>query len=97
MIKNYFKTAWRRLIKNRFSSFLNISGLAVGIAVVLLNSLWIIDELSFNKNHENYNRIAKVTKRGINNGKLMANTWLTINSHFCIYCESFVWKCRSNK
>jgi ABC-type antimicrobial peptide transport system permease subunit len=78
MLKNYFKTAYRRLIKNRFSSLLNISGLAVGIAVVLLNSLWIIDELSFNKNHENYNRIAKVTKRGINNGKLMANTWLPL-------------------
>jgi len=78
MLKNYFKTAYRRLIKNRFSSLLNISGLAVGIAVVLVNSLWIKDELSFNKNHENYNRIAKVTKRGIYNGKLMANTWLPL-------------------
>src|SRR5688572_3403056 len=60
MIKNYFKIAWRNLFKNRTSSFINISGLAVGMAVAMLIGLWIFDELSFNRYHKNYDRIAKV-------------------------------------
>ncbi|HEY2727299.1 MAG TPA: ABC transporter permease, partial [Parafilimonas sp.] len=60
MFKNYFKTAWRNLAKNKFSSFINIGGLAAGMTVALLISLWIYDELSFDKNHENYKRIVQV-------------------------------------
>ncbi len=60
MLKNYFKIAWRNLFKNRASSFINIGGLAVGIAVSMLIGIWIADELSFNKYHQNYNRIAQV-------------------------------------
>ncbi len=78
MLKNYFKIAWRNLIKNKASSFINISGLAIGIAVVLLNSLWVWDELSFNKEHKNYNRIAKVTRRGMQEGKLVARAQLPL-------------------
>ncbi|MEO5563081.1 MAG: ABC transporter permease, partial [Chitinophagaceae bacterium] len=75
MLRNYFKIAWRNLIKNKFSSFINISGLAVGIAVALLNCLWVWDELSFNKYHENYDRVAKVTHRGLDSeGKPYANS-----------------------
>jgi hypothetical protein len=46
MFKNYFKTAWRGLIKNRISSLINVGGLAVGMAVAMLIGLWIYDELS---------------------------------------------------
>jgi len=60
MIKNYFKTAWRNLLKNRSSSFINISGLAIGMAVAILIGLWIFDEFSFNRYHKNYDRIVKV-------------------------------------
>jgi putative ABC transport system permease protein len=60
MIKNYFKIAWRNLFKNRTSSLINISGLAVGMAVAMLIGLWIFDELSFNRYHKNYDRIVKV-------------------------------------
>src|SRR4051794_31697315 len=63
MIKNYFKIAWRNLIKNKASSFINIGGLAVGMAVAMLIGLWIYDELSFNKYHENYDRIVRITQR----------------------------------
>jgi putative ABC transport system permease protein len=63
MIKNYLKVAWRNLIKNKVSSFINIGGLAVGMAVAMLIGLWIWDELSFNKYHENYERIAQVRSR----------------------------------
>lgn len=60
MIKSYFKIAWRNLFKSKASSFINISGLAIGMAVAMLIGLWIFDELSFNRYHENYDRIVKV-------------------------------------
>ena len=60
MIKNYIKIAWRNLLKNKGYSALNIGGLAVGMAVALLIGMWIYDELSFNKYHKNYDRIANV-------------------------------------
>ena len=63
MIQNYLKIAWRNLIKNKVSSFINIGGLAVGMAVAMLIGLWIWDELSFNKYHQNYDRIAQVQTR----------------------------------
>ncbi|MBS1605309.1 MAG: ABC transporter permease [Bacteroidetes bacterium] len=64
MLKDYFKIAWRNLLKSRTSSFINISGLAVGIAVAILTGLWLYDELSFNTYHDNYDRIAKVVIKG---------------------------------
>ncbi|MBN8855661.1 MAG: ABC transporter permease [Sphingobacteriales bacterium 50-39] len=65
MLKNYFKIAWRNLQKSRVSSFINIGGLAVGMAVAMLTGLWLHDELSFNKYHENYDRIARVAIKGV--------------------------------
>ncbi len=70
MIKNYFKIAWRNLVRNKALSFINIGGLAVGMAVVMLISLWILDEVSFNKNHGNYHRIAQVVQNITNNGEV---------------------------
>ncbi len=60
MLKNYLKTAFRSLTKNKMHSFLNITGLSAGMAVTLLIGLWINDELSFDKYHQNYNSIAQV-------------------------------------
>src|SRR5580698_9258280 len=65
MLREYFKIAWRNLAKNRVSSFINIGGLAVGIAVALLTGLLLHDELSFNKYHKNYDRIAEVAMNGV--------------------------------
>jgi len=73
MIKNYLKIAWRNLIKNKASSFINIGGLAVGMAVVMLISFWIWDEITFDRNHKNYNRIAQVIQNVTNNGEVQ--TW----------------------
>src|ERR1700754_4372023 len=63
MIQNYLKIAWRNLIKNKVSSFINVGGLAVGMAVAMLIGLWIWDELSFNKYHQNYDRIVQVMQK----------------------------------
>ncbi|GAB3916412.1 ABC transporter permease [Larkinella terrae] len=65
MLHNYLKIAFRNLTRNKAYSFINIGGLAVGMAVAILNGLWIYDELSFNTYHKNYDSIAQVTERGI--------------------------------
>jgi putative ABC transport system permease protein len=64
MYKSYFKIGWRNLLKNKGYSFINIGGLALGMAVAITIGLWVYDELSFNKYHHNYDRIAQVTKAG---------------------------------
>ncbi|MFC4870677.1 ABC transporter permease [Negadavirga shengliensis] len=64
MWKNYLKIAWRNLLKNKGYSFINIGGLALGMAVAILNGLWIWDELSFNKYHDNYDRVAQIAITG---------------------------------
>jgi len=69
MIKNYFKIAWRNVVQRKGHSFINIGGLAVGMAVAILIGLWIYDELSFNKYHKNYDRIAQVMRNFTFEGK----------------------------
>src|ERR1051325_7765152 len=51
MFKNYFKTTARSLWKNKGYSFLNIFGLAIGIACAGLIFLWIEDEINFDSTH----------------------------------------------
>ncbi|WP_174260189.1 ABC transporter permease [Spirosoma endbachense] len=68
MIRNYFKIAFRNLVRNKAYSFINIGGLAVGMAVAMLIGLWIWDELSYNKYHQNYDRIAQVMQNQTYNG-----------------------------
>ncbi|MBC7828361.1 MAG: hypothetical protein H7122_11495 [Chitinophagaceae bacterium] len=60
MLTNYLKIAWRNLLKSKWYSSINIIGLATGMAVALLIGLWIWDELSFDKYHRNYDKIAQL-------------------------------------
>ena len=60
MIKNYFKIALRNLWKNKSFSAINIFGLAIGIATCLLISLYVLDELNYDKYNKNANRIFRV-------------------------------------
>ncbi len=76
MFKNYFKTAWRNLVKDKAHSLINIIGLSLGMSVTILIGLWIYDELSFNKNFDNYNHIAQVIQNLDNNGERV--TWTSI-------------------
>ncbi|MBO9641010.1 MAG: ABC transporter permease, partial [Siphonobacter aquaeclarae] len=69
MIRNYFKIAYRNLLKNKAYSLINISGLAVGMAVAILIGLWIYDELSYDRYHESYDRIARVMQHQTSNGE----------------------------
>lgn len=68
MIKNYFKIALRNLARNKFSSFINIGGLAVGMAVAILIGAWVWDELTFDTYNPHYDRIAQVMQHVDVNG-----------------------------
>ncbi|KAA2238989.1 FtsX-like permease family protein [Chitinophaga agrisoli] len=70
MLKNYFKTALRHLLKNKGYSFINIAGLSIGMAVALLIGLWVWDQLSFDQYHQHCNRIAQVMQNQTFNGKV---------------------------
>lgn len=60
MIRNYLKIALRNLLKNKVFSFINISGLAIGMAVCMLILMWVSDELNYDSFHENGDRIYRV-------------------------------------
>jgi putative ABC transport system permease protein len=69
MFRNHFKIAWRNLSKSKGFSFINITGLAIGMAVALLIGLWVWDEMSFNKNFSNYDRIGQLMQNRTFNGR----------------------------
>ncbi len=73
MLSNYLKLAWRHLLKNKGYSFINIFGLAFGMAIFMMIALWLYDELSFNRSFANYNRIAQVIQNVTNNNEV--ETW----------------------
>ena len=61
MIKNYLKTAFRTLTKNRSYSAINIFGLAISLSAAILILLWVWDELSFDKMHSKGDRIYQIS------------------------------------
>lgn len=66
MYKNYLKIAWRNLIRNKGYSAINIGGLALGMAVIIMIGLWVLDEFTFNSYHKNHDKIAQIYNRGEN-------------------------------
>lgn len=83
MIRNYVKTAYRNLLKNRVYSVINSVGLSVGLTCSTLIALWVYDELSYDTFNQNYDRIFRVTttkktENGLSTfartGALVANT-----------------------
>ena len=72
MLKNYFKTAWRNLLRGKSFSVINISGLAIGMAGAMLILLWLQNEISFDKFHKNKNDLYEVYGLTTTDGKLRA-------------------------
>lgn len=70
MIKNYFKIAFRNLLRNKGFSFINISGLAIGMASAILIFLWIQSELTYDRFHEKEDRIYEAWNRAVFSGEL---------------------------
>jgi putative ABC transport system permease protein len=73
MIKSYFTIGWRNLLRNKGYSFINIGGLAMGMAIAILIGLWVYDEVSYDTNFKNYGRIAQVLQNQTFDGKI--ETW----------------------
>jgi putative ABC transport system permease protein len=68
MFQNYLKIAWRNFLRNRAFSAINIVGLALGLASTMLISLYVLDELSFDRFHEKADQIVRVVLRGTMQG-----------------------------
>lgn len=61
MLKNYFKIAFRNIIRHKAYAAINISGLAIGMASCILILLWVQNELSFDRFHANANELYRIT------------------------------------
>jgi putative ABC transport system permease protein len=75
MIRNYFITTIRNLVRNKVFALINIFGFAIGIACVILFFLWVSDEVSYDRFHENKERtynLLSIFARG--DGNSMSNT-----------------------
>jgi putative ABC transport system permease protein len=75
MIINYFKIAWRNLLKHKTYSAINILGLAIGMAVTLLIGLWVYSECTYDRSLPGYEQAYQVKRNFNSNG-----TMLTFNS-----------------
>ncbi|MCF3107482.1 ABC transporter permease [Niabella sp. CC-SYL272] len=75
MIRNYFKTAWRNLLRGKMFSVINIVGLAAGLAVCILITLFVKDELSYDRYNKKIDRIYRVnTDIQLNGSRFHDNT-----------------------
>src|ERR1700760_4929805 len=76
MIRNYLKVAWRNLNRNKTSSFINVGGLAIGLACVILIAMYVKDEFGYDRFFKDADRIFRVDiheKQG-NNEFIAAHT-----------------------
>lgn len=78
MFKNYAKIAWRNLWKNKTFSFINIAGLASGLACFILIALYVTDELSYDRFNEKAGRIYRVNTDILFGGN---------NLHMAVTCD----------
>ena len=75
MIKNYLNIAIRGLVRQKLHSAINIVGLSIGFACFLLISLWVFDELSFDRFHEHRDRIFRVNTMSSEMGLVTSSSW----------------------
>jgi putative ABC transport system permease protein len=80
MIKNYLKTAWRSLLKNKFFSLINIVGLSLGMAACLLILQYVNFELSYDHFNDNASDIYRVVNDRYQNNKLIQHGTITYSA-----------------
>lgn len=80
MFRNYFKTAWRNLMKNKVFSLINIAGLSIGMAACLLILQYVSFELSFDQFNKNADDIYRVVNDRYQDGKLMQHGTITYSA-----------------
>ena len=62
MFKNYLKITWRNIVRQKANSFINITGLAIGMTCSMLILMWVQHELSYDAFHVNANDIYRVVE-----------------------------------
>ncbi|HRI21065.1 MAG TPA: ABC transporter permease, partial [Panacibacter sp.] len=85
MFKNYFKLAWRNLVKYKFTSFINLFGLTVGLTCCLLITTYILNELSYDRYNKNADNIYRVTRSFNNQDGVVSLNLSTISPPFGYY------------
>src|ERR1700683_5448896 len=75
MIKNYIRTSWRNLVRNKAFSTINMVGLALGLTASLFIFLWVQDERSKDNFHRNAPYLYDVYERVYSDGKLETAPW----------------------
>ena len=74
MLANYFKIAWRNLIRNKLYATLNIIGLGTGMAIAIFTGIWLKNELTANQYHSSYDRIALLQTNKQYNDEIITET-----------------------
>src|SRR4051794_25241147 len=69
MFRSYIKSAFRNIARKKVHSFINIAGLAAGMAVAILIGMYILDAFSFNQYHQNRERIGRLMSSTTFNGE----------------------------
>ncbi len=85
MIKNYFKTAWRNLVKYKFISLINLFGLTVGLTCCLLITTYVLNELSYDRYNKNAKNIYRVTRSFNNQDGVVSLNLSTVSPPFGYY------------
>ena len=62
MFRNYIKTAWRNVTRNKIYAAINISGIAIGLAASWLIALYVSDELSYDRSFTNTDRVYRLAQ-----------------------------------
>ncbi|HTD98241.1 MAG TPA: ABC transporter permease [Mucilaginibacter sp.] len=81
MLKNYFKIAWRNLLRHKRMTIINVGGLGIGMAATVLIVLWVQNELSFDKDQPGAENIYRLTSK-INVSK--NETWIWESSQYIL-------------
>ncbi|MVM34011.1 FtsX-like permease family protein [Spirosoma sp. HMF4905] len=76
MIRNYVKTAWRHLAKNKFYTLINIAGLTLGLICSLFIMVWVADETSYDRFHQDSGQLYQVWRNFTTDGKI--DTWTSL-------------------
>ncbi len=84
MFKNYFKTAWRNLRKNKFYSSINIIGLSIGLSAGIMVLLWVQDELSYDTFHRKADVIYKI------NSQMGEQVWEGSPGPLAVFCKQSI-------
>jgi putative ABC transport system permease protein len=88
MFRNYFKTAWRSLWKNKFYSAINVSGLSIGLAVGIMILLWVQHESGYDSFCKNASTIYKINSHIGSGGS--AQVWDGSPAPLAVFCKQSI-------